>query len=70
MTDNIDRAATETQNHLDWQINSIIANQATNQANECIDCGGLIGTKRKQAMPSAIRCIGCQWQFERTHDRR
>lgn len=28
-----------------------------------------LGEKRKQALPSAVRCVGCQWQFERTHER-
>lgn len=30
----------------------------------CIDCGGEIGGKRLEAMPSAQRCIDCQEDVE------
>lgn len=33
-------------------------------ADDCIDCEGPIGAKRRAAMPSARRCIGCQTKFE------
>lgn len=36
-----------------------------NDITECIDCGGEIGEKRKQAVPYAVRCIVCQADFER-----
>ncbi len=32
---------------------------------DCIDCGRPIGEKRKAALPSAERCIGCQTSHER-----
>lgn len=32
---------------------------------ECIKCGCDIGPERKQAMPSAMRCVFCQTIFER-----
>lgn len=42
------------------------------QANDivqCVDCGDDIGAERKKALPHAMRCVGCQWQWERTHER-
>lgn len=27
---------------------------------DCIDCGEEIGSARKKALPSAVRCIDCQ----------
>ena len=68
MSDNIDRAVQEAQSQLDNQIRQITqAHIATNDT-DCIDCGGEIGMVRKTAVPWAVRCVGCQWQFERTHD--
>lgn len=32
---------------------------------ECVCCGEVIAAARKQAMPSATRCIDCQEQLER-----
>lgn len=37
---------------------------------ECVDCGEPIAPKRLQANPSAIRCIACETQYERTQGRR
>lgn len=31
----------------------------------CIDCGNKIPPARRQAMPSAKRCLGCQTRKER-----
>lgn len=36
-----------------------------NNIKECVDCGGEIGDKRKQAVPYAVRCVACQSEFER-----
>lgn len=36
-----------------------------NDATLCVDCGELIGDKRKQAVPYAVRCVACQSEFER-----
>ena len=33
-------------------------------ADDCEDCGRPIGEARRQAMPSATRCIGCQEEAE------
>jgi RNA polymerase-binding transcription factor DksA len=33
--------------------------------NECITCGCDISPERKQAMPSAMRCVRCESIFER-----
>ena len=33
----------------------------------CIDCGTDIGIERLQAYPTALRCIRCQGQHEKTH---
>lgn len=30
----------------------------------CVDCGRKIDPKRRQAMPSAIRCTACQAEWE------
>lgn len=34
---------------------------------ECIDCGGEIGYDRLMAQPTAVRCVLCQDQYEKTH---
>ena len=34
-------------------------------AAECIDCGDEIPAARREALPSARRCIGCQTEIER-----
>lgn len=33
---------------------------------KCVDCGGPIPEERRVAVPSSVRCIGCQTLFERT----
>lgn len=33
---------------------------------DCIDCGEPIGAARKQAQPTACRCIDCQTLWETT----
>lgn len=33
----------------------------------CPDCGGEIGFERLMAYPTALRCVRCQAQFEKTH---
>lgn len=33
---------------------------------DCEDCGEPIGARRRAALPSATRCIGCQSTFEGT----
>ena len=34
---------------------------------QCVDCGGEIGFERLLAQPTAIRCVRCQDQYEKTH---
>lgn len=43
--------------------------QPANDISNCIDCGEAIGEQRKNAVPHAMRCVGCQWQYERTFDK-
>jgi RNA polymerase-binding transcription factor len=33
----------------------------------CVDCGRDIGFERLLAQPTALRCVDCQEQWERTH---
>lgn len=71
MTDLIDRANAQAQSFLDSQLTQIrqITKQSPNDTDECIDCGEPIGAERKKILPYAVRCVGCQWQYERTHDK-
>ncbi len=39
---------------------------ATGEFGTCVACGGAIGLKRLQALPSANHCIECQEQSEQT----
>lgn len=32
---------------------------------DCVTCGEEIEPARREAMPSAVRCVGCQTLFER-----
>ena len=66
MTDDVDKATESYDRVFAKQIAP--KNYPTNVSDECIDCGNPIGERRKQALPHAIRCVGCQWQRERTHD--
>lgn len=34
-------------------------------SDHCIDCGTDISPARREAMPSATRCVGCQYDCER-----
>ena len=34
---------------------------------QCTECGAEIDYRRLRAYPSALRCIGCQRRFEKTH---
>jgi phage/conjugal plasmid C-4 type zinc finger TraR family protein len=35
-----------------------------NGQSDCEDCGDVIPSARRQAMPSAIRCVNCQTQID------
>lgn len=63
MTDIVDLANRQIQQMLDVSLRRIYTAPA-NDVNECDDCGGPIGAKRKQAMPSTTRCIVCQSALE------
>jgi len=39
-------------------------------AGVCCDCGGRIGDERLAALPSAVRCVGCQAMWEQVQARR
>ncbi len=67
MTDMIDKANADYERWLQGQISK--SKHAPNDTTDCVDCGEPIGDKRKQVLPHAVRCVGCQWQFERTHER-
>lgn len=49
----------------DAQIAATRARLAAAGNADCIECGEPIGEARLAALPSAIRCIGCQSGFER-----
>lgn len=64
MTDIVDRANEQAQRILDEALsNAKLA--APNDTQECIGCDKAIGANRKQAMPSATRCIDCQTKYEK-----
>lgn len=63
--DLIDRANTHAEHILAANIENARAHNAPNSIVDCIDCDKPIGDKRKQAMPSAVRCIQCQSAWER-----
>lgn len=68
MTDLIDRATTQSEQILAMQIKHAQSHATPNDITECIDCGEPIGKVRKQALPHAVRCVGCQWTHERTDE--
>lgn len=68
MADIADKAQDSYERWLQSKI--AVSQQIATPTTECVDCGGEIGAKRKQALPHAIRCVGCQWQYERTFDDR
>lgn len=46
-------------------ISAISAELAAPGNEDCEDCGEAIPAARRQALPSARRCVGCQQIFER-----
>lgn len=63
MADTIDKATADYETWLFAQTHR--PPPPPNDTTECIDCGGEIGEKRKQAVSYAVRCIVCQAEFER-----
>ena len=58
-------AARNTQNRRRLQILELALERIQNGSfGTCTACGGAIGMKRLQAIPSAIRCIACQERLE------
>lgn len=70
MTDSIDRATAQSEQILAMQIKHAQSHAVPNDTTNCVDCDNPIGAERKKALPHAVRCVGCQWQWERTHERR
>lgn len=72
MADIIDRAQGYDEFYRQQAINDHFARRSTEQvtSNECIDCGEEIDPARLRAKPDAVRCIGCQINFERLHGRK
>ncbi|MGL4829884.1 MAG: TraR/DksA family transcriptional regulator [Vibrio sp.] len=69
MTDQFDRAQQLEQEFRDRAIaQQLKRNQdaacAEGEDRDCVDCGVAIPQKRIQAMPSAVRCVGCQSKKE------
>lgn len=64
MSDIVDRANDEADAWTAEKIRQATKHQPPNNVQDCIDCGEDIGVKRKQAMPSAVRCMKYQTQIE------
>ncbi len=71
MADEVDRANDLSEDRRNVQIKTISrALERKSVSVECIDCGEDIEPKRREALPSAVRCISCQdaWEiYTRTH---
>mgnify|MGYP000644210469 CR=1 FL=1 len=40
---------------------------AQGQLGTCTDCGGPVGARRLEALPTATRCIACEERHDKTH---
>ena len=49
------------------EIEAARARLALGELDRCAECGGEIGFARLTANPVAVRCIECQWRFDKTH---
>lgn len=68
MPDEIDRAQHHNEQHQvialeNWRRRNACASQG---AAVCIECEEPIPAARRLANPSAVRCVGCQAEFERS----
>ncbi|MBS7792196.1 TraR/DksA C4-type zinc finger protein [Roseococcus sp. SDR] len=62
MPDQMDRAAEISET---WRQDAIEAARPRGAGSlECSDCGEEISPKRRQALPSATRCLACQSRQE------
>ena len=50
-----------------WVIEAARARMADGSYGVCMQCGGDIPFERLQAQPTALRCIACQSEYEKTH---
>ncbi len=65
MSDLVDKANAEQEQITNACIALARRQLTTTTANtECIDCGNEIPPQRKQAVPSAVRCVKCQMEHE------
>ncbi len=62
--DTIDQAQAAEQRARDKAIAEARAQTAANGTTDCVDCGEEIPAARKQAYPSATRCVACQQKEE------
>lgn len=66
MADPVDLAQKHNEQHQTlaleaWRRRNILAKGAE----ECLDCEEPIPVSRRQAHPSAVRCVSCQEEYER-----
>lgn len=65
MADEVDRANDLSEDRRNVQVKTISRIlERKNVSGECLECGEDIEPKRRAALPSAIRCIGCQDEWE------
>jgi len=48
-------------------IDAAIMRMSAGEYGECVECGGPIPLERLRVNPTALRCVPCQEQFEKTH---
>jgi len=68
MADEIDRAQTINEQHLDDALAAHLRRPAYTVADSaliCIDCERPIPARRREAVPGCTRCVGCQTHYER-----
>ncbi len=63
--DLLDKAQELEQKQRDMALGHVRPKRVANDISECVECGKPIGSRRKQAMPSATMCLACQTEAER-----
>lgn len=67
--DDIDRYTEFEQEMIDKRIRMVRQNVASSEgalgAERCQDCASEIPMARRKAIPTAIRCVSCQEEYER-----
>ena len=67
MADEVDRAQHHNEMHLAISLQRWRTENAAAQGTAiCIECDEPIPAARRRANPAAVRCIGCQTEFERS----